>query len=210
MTLERVARARDDVRAGLRVGVFDAPLDSAVDQALREGLALLTPHYPLHTVRFTVTEAALTDGIFLSLSAFAPDMQQLVVLSWPLSYGTIKADYTPLDHGQTVLFAQDRAPVVGDEVEIVYRRVLMVTGFDGATATTLSAAWDALWVKAAIYVFVHGEIMRAIEGAERKQAINEVRERNLLPIERRARAELDGMLSVFHAPVRPVSWNRGL
>lgn len=208
MTAVRVARVRDEVRAGLRVGVLDAPLDSAVDQALREGLVLLTPHYPLYTLRFTVTEAALIDTTLLDLTAFAPDMQQLVALVWPLD--GVKADYMTLDSGLRVLFTPDQAPAVGDEVEIVYRRTLTVVGLDGAATTTLAATWDAVWAKAAVCACIHGELVSVLANTERSQAIGEVRERGLLTAERRARAELDEILSAMHAPVRPVRWNRGL
>ncbi|MFO7634745.1 MAG: hypothetical protein R6W76_19500 [Caldilinea sp.] len=211
MSSERVASARDEVRAGLRsVGSSAAPLDSAIDQALREGLAYLMTQVPARTVRFAVTEEALTDGTLLNVRMLVPELCQLIAL-WSTAHSMDALDYLPLNDGANVLFHVTQAPKVGDELNATYRPLLTVAGFDGATETTLSGAWHDAWIKAAIYCFAAGEVMRARPMSAAGKSSGQMDAYRLLQLaERMAKTQLDGAVQAFYVPVRPVSWNRGV
>lgn len=153
MTAERVARLRDDVRAGLRGHYVDPPLDSAIDSVLRDGLEFVSDRFPPIVMRATIPEGAVTNDL-LDLSALVPDLRQLLRFTWPLNDAPMP--YAP-HGGSQLLFHPYCAPRVGAEVEIAYKPVLTVIGFDGAIVTNLPVAYDRAWMRAAVYAWIRDE-----------------------------------------------------
>lgn len=193
MSSDLLARLRDAVRAALRSsGYAGAPLDGLVEQALREGLALVQEQYPAQNRRFVVTAEALQDGTLLHLSLLLPDLRQLIAL-WSLAHSMAALDYLPYDEGARVLFSVSDAPRVGDEMEATYRPWLWVEGLDGAVETTLPLAWHDVWVWASALCYARGEAVRSG-----------------VPLDNKHVQAFERALSAVRTPVRPVSWNRGL
>lgn len=193
MTLDLLVRSRDALRSALRsAGYAGAPQDSLVDQALREGLALLHEQYPAQNRRFVVRAEALQDGTLLHLSLLLPDLRQLIAL-WSVAHAFVALDYLPYNGGASVLFGVADAPRVGDEMEATYRPWLWVEGVNGAVLTTLPLSWHDAWIKAAALCHARGEAVRT--GVALDDSYVQTYER---------------AVSALRTPVRPVSWNRGL
>ena len=200
----RVHRAREGVRERLRSAGLLAPLDSLVDQALREALEYLTLQSTARTSRFVVTEEALTDGTLLNVRMLLPALRQVSAL-WRTDHLFRALNYPPSDEGAAVLFAVYDAPKVGDVLEATYRPALTVEGFDGAVSTSLPEVWQEVWVLAGVYYFLGGELVRLALG----QGAPERRD-GLVLAQRMAKVEMEHALLSMRTPVRPVSWNRGL
>ena len=198
---ERIARLRDAVRADLRVlSALAAPLDDAVDDALREGLVFVSDRFPPTTVRVTITDESL-NGDALNIGLLVADYRQLVTFSWPI--GDAPMPYIPVGLS-SLLFPMGCAPYVGSQAEICYRPHLTAQGFDGATSTTLDIAWDWAWQKAAVWAWLNGQLqygrMLGLDLPDRDKGLPAAVKRALEAAETAARS--------VTGPVAPVSWGR--
>ena len=198
---ERIARLRDAVRADLRVlSALAAPLDDAVDDALREGLVFLSDRFPPATVRVTITDEALS-GDLLDVGLLVAGYRQLVTFAWPV--GDAPMPYTPVGLSG-LLFPVGCAPYVGSQAEICYRPLLTVEGFDGAASTTLNVAWDWAWQKAVVWAWLNGQLQYArMMGADIPD-----RDKGLPAAVKRALEAAEAAVRSVGGPVAPVSWGR--
>lgn len=128
-----VTELRRETRTVLAALPTDAAFDDAgLDQALREGLAMLDELLPPAEVTLPAD-----GGPTLSLAAL-PDLRHLFAVAYPWTPGADFAQrcrpYRWVDRG-AIAFAQ-AAPAAGEPLLLRYQRAHRLAGLDGAETTT--------------------------------------------------------------------------